>query len=791
MDVPAQAAILDAPAPQQVAGATDPFSSLSAAKEKHARFLSWCSENEVRLHESLELKLSSGVPAAPYGDEFASLSSTDLVHHGMCVHAKARIAKGAQAATIPKTAILSPQSSSLSQYDPTFVPCTIGGITLSDDTASPLATPHLALCLLHEFILGPKSRFWPYLDTLPPYGVELSRQWVDGSPEYSILKHTETEQVMKRLQRESSAALPDHTVTDRFLRQFFFGKGLAHLSQAHPGLVSSNPDPSSGTSSPATFMRLDRLHEAAGSQSFSSDELWRLYDMAATLVSTRSFVIDWFHVLAMVPIADAFNHKTSAPHVEFECDDVVCTDCGALYECEHDGLEVAERSGAKADDPDTVTLTVIRSWAIPRGRTVEIFNSYGDLSVHQLLIRFGFATNSWGSSQYTWSSPASEDEDGIEVANALGLSPTDVQRIAAVVDGALQITRAPLEGQEKSHFYKMDPELADSCQIPEQDPVVDYPPVDPSRPLYVYSSGFFSDSLWLFALASELDEARPGTLDVASLLEVNAQWWHPFGIRGKIEAVGLGAAANIRRLVQRRFERLEHACSVQLLKTISQRAEYWIEYTDAMDAHLRWSAARQERLSKDDHEEEEQASSEADNDDAPARHSSSCAHAAGVDTASVVASTASPTTQPPAPAPIAEVNGPMLLQILNLVTQGLLSCSHQSRMLEAHLRNPATSDTTGEEVDLTPQPALARLLGTVQDLENRLLRTTVKRDQLRTNALHAVTTVDDERTSPNDPSANQAEIDELQRERHQIREEINEAMAEVQAEIAELQADQD
>ncbi|CAD6892603.1 unnamed protein product [Tilletia laevis] len=221
-----------------------------------------------------------------------------------------------------------------------------------------------------------------------------------------------------------------------------------------------------------------------------------------------------------------------------------------------------------------------------------------------------------------------------------------------------------------------------------------------------------------------------------------------------------------------------------------KRAEYWIEYTDAMDAHLRWSAARQERQSKDDHEEEEQASSEADNG-ATARHQSSCAHAAGIDTASVVASTASPTTQPPAPAPIAEVNGPMLLQILNLVTQGLLSCSHQSRMLEAHLRNPATSETTGEEVDLTPQPALARLLGTVQDRENRLLRTTVKRDQLRTNALHAVTAADDERTSPNDPSANQAEIDESQRERHQIREEINEAMAEVQAEIAELQADQD
>jgi len=142
----------------------------------------------------------------------------------------------------------------------------------------------------------------------------------------------------------------------------------------------------------------------------------------------------------------------------------------------------------------------------------------------------------------------------------------------------------------------------------------------------------------------------------------------------------------------------------------------------------------------------------------------------------------------------------MLVQIINLVTQGLLTCSHETRMLEAHLRAPATSDATqaaGEEQEATsntalqPQPALARLLGIVQDLENRLLRVTVERDQLRTAALHGAVAAPAgiEEQSVEEPEDSDAKVARLDATRTRIREEINDAMAEVQAEIAELQYD--
>ncbi|KAE8233723.1 hypothetical protein CF326_g1239 [Tilletia indica] len=216
-----------------------------------------------------------------------------------------------------------------------------------------------------------------------------------------------------------------------------------------------------------------------------------------------------------------------------------------------------------------------------------------------------------------------------------------------------------------------------------------------------------------------------------------------------------------------------------------KRAEYWVEYTDAIDAHLRWSAARPRR-----EEDDAGLKTETNGDDGVEvpQHRPSCAHAAGIDPTSAIAQTQEASSS--SPPPPAEVNGPMLLQILNLVTQGLLSCSHQSRLLEAHLRNPAT-DESSTQTSLAPQPALARLLGTVQDLENRLLRTTVKRDQLRTNALHSgdEDSQDQTRITTSDGDA-AGTIEELQRERHKIREEINEAMAEIQAEIAELQAEE-
>ncbi|KAK0537122.1 hypothetical protein OC842_001735 [Tilletia horrida] len=248
-----------------------------------------------------------------------------------------------------------------------------------------------------------------------------------------------------------------------------------------------------------------------------------------------------------------------------------------------------------------------------------------------------------------------------------------------------------------------------------------------------------------------------------------------------------------------------------------KRAEYWIEYQDAIDAHFRWTALTQQRtklqLQLQQEAEDDAASGVvAPSSGSTARTQHSCAHAAGIDTSSLQdlqeeqdqAQKNNKEQEKDAP----EVNGPMLLQIVNLVTQGLLSCSHQTRMLEAHLRDPRPPpsgeqeqepSTTDEDSPAPPRPDLAKLLATVQEGENRLLRTTVKRDQLRTAALHGTSAAPhtSAEQAVNDTAEGQVDHDDvenvdgqvarLQRERDQIREEINEAMAEVQAEIAELQ----
>ncbi|KAI0091781.1 hypothetical protein BDY19DRAFT_646374 [Irpex rosettiformis] len=56
---------------------------------------------------------------------------------------------------------------------------------------------------------------------------------------------------------------------------------------------------------------------------------------AFSLVSSRAFLIDAYHGLAMVPIADAFNH-TQENHVHLESEHDVCTSCGSFEQCPHD-----------------------------------------------------------------------------------------------------------------------------------------------------------------------------------------------------------------------------------------------------------------------------------------------------------------------------------------------------------------------------------------------------------------------------------------------------------------------
>ncbi|KIK48128.1 hypothetical protein CY34DRAFT_731595 [Suillus luteus UH-Slu-Lm8-n1] len=118
---------------------------------------------------------------------------------------------------------------------------------------------------------------------------------------------------------------------------------------------------------------------------------------AYSLVSSRAFLIDAYHGLAMVPIADAFNH-INENHVHMESDFDVCAECGSLAECDHDRetLPAVPSRGAyslpgesKPDlalEIDTLDMCSVKP-ILPHS---EVFNTYGSLSNAELISRYGF-----------------------------------------------------------------------------------------------------------------------------------------------------------------------------------------------------------------------------------------------------------------------------------------------------------------------------------------------------------------------------------------------------------------
>lgn len=103
-------------------------------------------------------------------------------------------------------------------------------------------------------------------------------------------------------------------------------------------------------------------------------------------------------------------------------------------------------------------------------------------------------------------------------------------------------------------------------------------------------------------------------------------------------------------------------------------------------------------------------------------------------------------------------------KIVSLVTSGLLDSSHIVRAIETELR------TRFHEVQL------ADLVGKVQDLENKVLRNIVQRDQIVRSA---------------QLEGRQEDHESINRYNHEVqdyREEIQELMSEINAEVAELTA---
>jgi hypothetical protein len=113
---------------------------------------------------------------------------------------------------------------------------------------------------------------------------------------------------------------------------------------------------------------------------------------AYSLVSTRAFLIDLYHLVALCPFADILNHS-GANHTSLATDDFVCHQCGSLPECEHDEPELerlthlGERDRARLSEPDTVDMYV----EMPAEAGEEVMNTYGEtLTEARLLVEWGF-----------------------------------------------------------------------------------------------------------------------------------------------------------------------------------------------------------------------------------------------------------------------------------------------------------------------------------------------------------------------------------------------------------------
>ncbi|VDB84837.1 unnamed protein product [Peniophora sp. CBMAI 1063] len=178
----------------------------------------------------------------------------------------------------------------------------------------------------------------------------------------------------------------------------------------------------------------------------SPGSTWSLdgFRHAYALVCARAFVVDAFHGLAMVPVADAFNHANSN-HVHLETEYDVCPDCGSWARCAHDeddgpmlqqdhgreesdsasepsgrarkrprlSLEEAVQEPSTLDEENTCEMIVNTPLAAPGDEDVEVFNTYGRLSNAALVARYGFALD--------------DAEDGVPISPSFVLSAMSVK----------------------------------------------------------------------------------------------------------------------------------------------------------------------------------------------------------------------------------------------------------------------------------------------------------------------------------------------------------------------------
>lgn len=134
------------------------------------------------------------------------------------------------------------------------------------------------------------------------------------------------------------------------------------------------------------------------------------YLYAYSLVTTRAFLIDIYHTLALVPFADILNHSSTEPHTSLASDDFVCYKCGSLRTCSHDtpsSSSVPERlshldpvtRARIQEEEDTIEMRAER--VLKHGE--EVMNTYGKgIGDGKLLVDWGFVGGEYAGPGLEW-----------------------------------------------------------------------------------------------------------------------------------------------------------------------------------------------------------------------------------------------------------------------------------------------------------------------------------------------------------------------------------------------------
>ncbi|KAM6502690.1 hypothetical protein JOM56_002667 [Amanita muscaria] len=319
--------------------------------------LAWCALNGLEIDSRLKLDWDPKTGIAVYSKGSNIPPNTKLVR-------------------IPRHAVLSTKSCTLSEHM-SSTPYGLG------------AQLALSLALYAEILKGKFSRWFGYLQSLPYTDVDIPVFW-DLEMEIG----------------PGSRRLEDGREALKWLRGTEVWKILQKRSENNRNLIEELNDYYHETAETLILRHRDKILSQ-----FPVTPTLHGFHRAYALVSSRAFIVDAYHGLCMVPIADAFNHE-SPNHVHLESDYYVCPECGSLHECVHDwdnpptvlgidSINTAHKAVAIADDELESDLFMVSVTAVPSG--VEVFNTYGEtLTNAQLLTQYGFILEANDNDTLTW-----------------------------------------------------------------------------------------------------------------------------------------------------------------------------------------------------------------------------------------------------------------------------------------------------------------------------------------------------------------------------------------------------